>query len=138
MPADLEALFPGLKGGLGLRPIFHSQEERSDGHLFISVLAYQFVQAIRQRLKVLGIHTSWAGLREVLSVQRRVTASFTQKDGRTLHVRKSTRPEPVRLYEAGRFSAGGFCRVHSMHHGARSAPYGEGFLPMNNRLLTVQ
>jgi transposase len=102
MLTDLEAVFRSLKGELGLRPIFHSKEERTDGHLFISVLAYQFVQVIRQRLKAQGIHDSWAGLREVLSVQRRVTASFTQKDGRTLHVRKATRPEPdlVRIYDA--------------------------------------
>ena len=99
---DLEAVFRSLKGELGLRPIFHSKEERCDGHLFISVLAYQFVQVIRRRLKARGIHESWSSLCEVLSVQRRVTATFTQKDGRTLHVRKSTRPEPdlVRLYDA--------------------------------------
>jgi hypothetical protein len=101
MLTDLEAVFRSLKGELGLRPIFHSKEERSDGHLFISVLAYQFVQAIRLRLTAHGIHDSWSGLREVLSVQRRVTASFVQKDGRTLHVRKTTRPEPdlLRIYD---------------------------------------
>ncbi|MDP1606772.1 MAG: hypothetical protein Q8L93_09055, partial [Rhodocyclaceae bacterium] len=57
---------------------------------------------IRQRLRAHGIHESWSGLREVLSIQRRVTASFVQKDGRTLHVRKATRQEPdlVRLYDA--------------------------------------
>ncbi len=101
MLTDLEAVFRSLKGELGLRPIFHSKEARSDGHLFISVLAYQFVQIIRTRLKAQGIHTSWAGLREVLAVQRRVTATFVQRDGRTLNVRKSTQPEPdlKRLYE---------------------------------------
>ena len=102
MLTDLEAVFRSLKGELGLRPIFHSKEERSDGHLFISVLAYQFVQTIRQRLQAHGIHESWTVLREVLSVQRRITATFVQKDGRTLHVRKATRPEPdlLRLYVA--------------------------------------
>jgi hypothetical protein len=102
MLTDLEAVFRSLKGELGLRPIFHSKEERSDGHLFISVLAYQFVQAIRQRLGAHGIHECWSGLREVLAAQRRVTASFVQRDGRTLHVRKSTRPEPdlLRIYDA--------------------------------------
>lgn len=99
---DLEAVFRSLKGELGLRPIFHSKEERSDGHLFISVLAYQFVQFIRTRLQAQGIQASWASLREILSVQRRVTATFVQRDGRTLHVRKSTHPEPdlKRLYQA--------------------------------------
>ena len=102
MLTDLEAVFRSLKGELGLRPIFHSKEERSDGHLFISVLAYQFVQTIRQRLRTHGIHDSWSSLREVLTVQRRVTASFVQRDGRTLHVRKTTRPEPdlLHLYDA--------------------------------------
>jgi transposase len=93
MLTDLEAVFRSLKSELGLRPIFHSKESRTDGHLFISVLAYQGVQLIRRQLRAKGIDTSWAGLREILSVQRRVTATFTQKDGRTLHIRKATQPE---------------------------------------------
>jgi transposase len=49
MLTDLEAVFRSLKSELGLRPIFHHKEERADGHLFITVLAYQFVQLIRRR-----------------------------------------------------------------------------------------
>jgi len=64
-----------------------------DGHLFITVLAYQFVQLIRRRLKEHAIHEHWSILREILSVQRRVTASFRRADGGTLHARKATRPE---------------------------------------------
>ena len=94
MLTDLEAVFRSLKSELGLRPIFHSKERRTDGHLFISVLAYQFVQCIRRRLKAAGIHQSWAGLRQTLSVQQRVTATFRQRDARVLHVRKSTLAEP--------------------------------------------
>lgn len=94
MLTDLEAVFRSLKSELGLRPIFHSKERRTDGHLFISVLAYQFVQCIRVRLKAAGIHQSWAGLRQTLSVQQRVTATFRQRDARVLHVRKSTLAEP--------------------------------------------
>jgi transposase len=74
MFTDLEAVFRSLKGELGLRPIFHSKEERTDGHLFISVLAYQFVQAIRRRLRDHDIHESWASLREILTVQRVTSA----------------------------------------------------------------
>jgi transposase len=91
---DLEAVFRSLKSELGLRPIFHSKESRSDGHLFISVLAYQCVQLIRRQLKEKGIDSSWSMLRKTLSVQRRVTASFTRRDGGALHVRKATQPEP--------------------------------------------
>lgn len=94
---DLEAVFRSLKSELGLRPIFHAKEERSDGHLFITVLAYQCVQVLRKQLKAAGIHDSWASLRETLAVQRRVTASLRRKDGRTIHVRKSTVAEPAAL-----------------------------------------
>jgi transposase len=91
---DLEAVFRSLKSELGLRPIFHRKEARSDAHLFISVLAYQFVQIIRTRLAERGIHDSWASLRRILQVQRRVTSSFKTREGRTLNVRKASLPEP--------------------------------------------
>lgn len=90
MLTDLEAVFRSLKSELGLRPIFHSKEERTEGHLFITVLAYQAVQALRRRLKEHGTNLSWASLRDIFSVQQRITATFRQRDGRTLHVRKAT------------------------------------------------
>jgi hypothetical protein len=46
----IEAVFRCFKSELGLRPIFHHKEVRADGHLFITVLAYQFAQLIRRRL----------------------------------------------------------------------------------------
>jgi transposase len=107
MLTDLEAVFRCLKSELGLRPVFHHKERRADGHLFITVLAYQAVQAIRRKLKERGITTSWAGLRGILSVQQRVTASFRQRDGRTLHIRKATTAEPKlkNIYDALGISA---------------------------------
>jgi hypothetical protein len=36
------------------------------------------------------ITASWITLREMLSVQQRVTATFRQRDGRTLNIRKAT------------------------------------------------
>ena len=99
---DLEAVFRSLKSDLGLRPIFHTTEGRTEGHLFITVLAYQCVHLIRSELQKHGIHDSWATLRRILSVQRRVTATFRQPDGHTLNVRKSTLAEPDlrNLYQA--------------------------------------
>lgn len=94
MLTDLESVFRSLKTELGLRPVYHSTEERVDGHLFITVLAYQCVQVLRVRLKAAGIHDRWAVLRDTLAVQHRVTASFRQSDGGTLNVRKSTLAEP--------------------------------------------
>ena len=107
MLTDLEAVFRCLKSELGLRPVFHHKEHRADGHLFITVLAYQAVQVIRRKLKERGVTTSWAGLRGILSVQQRVTASFRQRDGRTLHIRKATVAEQKlkNIYDALGISA---------------------------------
>ncbi len=101
MLTDLEAVFRSLKSELGLRPIYHHKEIRSDGHLFITVLAYQFVQIIRRRLQAGNITDSWRTLRKTLGNQSRVTVTFRREDGRTLNVRKATRPEPEqqRIYE---------------------------------------
>lgn len=102
MLTDLEAVFRSLKSELGLRPIFHHKEARAEGHLFITVLAYQFVQLIRHRLAAHGIRERWSTLRDTLAGQCRVTATFNRGDGRTLHVRKATRAEPdqARIYQA--------------------------------------
>jgi len=99
---DVEAVFRSLKSELGLRPIFHQTPKRAEGHLFITVMAYQLVQTIRRRLAEHGESRSWAGLRDILEGQQRVTATFRRKDGRTLHVRKATRAEPNQraIYQA--------------------------------------
>ena len=102
MLTDLEAVFRSLKSELGLRPVFHHNEKRTEGHLFITVMAYQLVQAIRRKLEAAGETISWLRLREILSVQQRVTTTFRQRDGRTLHVRKTTTAEPRlrKIYDA--------------------------------------
>ena len=91
---DLEAVFRSLKSELGLRPIYHCKPIRAEGHLFVTVIAYQLVQVIRRRLAARGEHASWSTLRQILGGQHRVTATFRCADGRTLHVRKATRAEP--------------------------------------------
>lgn len=60
------------------------------------------IDADRRKLELAGDPVSWTRLREILSVQQRVTATFRQRDGRTLHVRKATTAEPAlrRIYQA--------------------------------------
>ena len=94
MLTNLESVFRSLKTDLGLRPVFHQTDRRVEGHLFISVLAYHFVHALRLQLKDQGNDASWETLRETLATQQRVTATLQRRDGRTVHVRKATRPEP--------------------------------------------
>ena len=94
MLTNLESVFRSLKTDLGLRPVYHQVERRVEGHLFISVLAYHFVHALRLQLKVQGIDDAWDTLRETLAGQQRITTTLQRRDGRTVHVRKATRPEP--------------------------------------------
>ena len=91
---DLEAVFRSLKSELGLRPVYHSKPERAEGHLFLTVIAYQLVQIVRRRLRERGGPCgSWATLRAVLETQVRSTVRFRREDGRALHVRGATEPE---------------------------------------------
>ncbi len=90
---DVEAVFRCLKSELGLRPVYHSKPERSEGHLFLTVLAYQAVQLIRRKLKQHGEHSSWTTLRTILATQRRVTTTIQCANGQTLHLRRTTPPE---------------------------------------------
>jgi len=94
MLTNLESVFRSLKTDLGLRPVFHQIDRRVEGHLFISVLAYHFVHTLRLQLKAKGIDDSWETLRETLATQQRITATLQRRDGRAVHVRKATRPEP--------------------------------------------
>ena len=94
MLTNLESVFRSLKTDLGLRPVYHQVERRVEGHLFISVLAYHFVHTLRLQLKAEGVNDAWDTLRETLAGQHRITTTLQRRDGRAVHVRKATRPEP--------------------------------------------
>ena len=94
MLTNLEAVFRSLKTDLGLRPVYHRIDRRVEGHLFISLLAYCIVHAMRLQLKAKGIGDSWNTIRDTLSNQVRITTTMLCRDGRTVHVRKASRPEP--------------------------------------------
>jgi hypothetical protein len=100
--ADLHAALASLRPGPGLGPVDRPSEECADTHLFVSVLACQCVQLIRRRLSEEGIDGSWQTLRQILGGRCRVTVSFRRSDGRTLHLRSSTRtdPEQLAIYQA--------------------------------------
>ena len=85
-----------LPSELGLRPIYHRKPARADGHLFITVIAYQLVQVIRTRLRAHGEHARWTTLRRVVEGQQRITATFRRPDGRTLQMcARPPQPNPI-------------------------------------------
>lgn len=55
--------FRMLKSSLGLRPNHHQLEDRVDGHIFISVLAYHLLNWVRQKLEHSGDHREWNTIR---------------------------------------------------------------------------
>jgi transposase len=106
MLTDLEAAFRSLKSELGFRPVYHQKEDRVDGHLFISVLAYHLLHTIRYQLKIQNIHESWESLRELLDTQCRITTSFQLKGGKNVKIRKTSFPDTnqMAIYKALKIS----------------------------------
>lgn len=93
MLTDIEDAFRCMKSELGLRPIYHHIERRCDGHIFITLLAYHVMHAIRLKLRQKGIFCCWATIRTQLSSQIRISTTMKQKDGKAVHLRKSSRAE---------------------------------------------
>jgi transposase len=83
-----------MKTDLNLRPIFHQKEKRINAHLFITVLAYHVMHTIRYKLRQHGLHFSWETIRKNMSTQVRVTTSVKTQEGKQLHIRATTQPEP--------------------------------------------
>lgn len=85
--------FQMLKGTLGLRPNFHQKENRVDGHIFISVLAYHLLCWIRAKTEAAKDRRTWRTLRRTLRTHCLVTTRFPLKDGRIVSVRKASVPD---------------------------------------------
>jgi transposase len=88
----VEAGFRTLKSDLGLRPIYHHLEKRSDGHIFITILAYRLLRAIEFRLQHAGLRASWSTIKRALSTHAYVSLIIPAKNGNTYKIRKAGRP----------------------------------------------
>lgn len=99
---DIESAFCSMKSELGLRPVHHQKENRVDGHLFITVLAYHILHTICFKLQQKEIYFDWKTIRNILSTHVRITTSMKTKDGKTVHIRKSSQAEQQHknLYDA--------------------------------------
>ncbi len=106
MLTDIEDAFRCMKSELGLRPIYHHIERRCDGHIFITLLAYHVMHTIRCKLRQKGIRFCWATIRTELSSQVRISTTMKRKDGKAVHLRKSSRAELSHrtIYEALKLS----------------------------------
>ena len=97
-----ESGFRMLKSSLGLRPNHHQLEDRVDGHIFISILAYHLLNWIRQKLERSGDQREWNTIRRILRTHSLVSTRLPLKDGRIVTIRKPSNPdaEQARIYTA--------------------------------------
>ncbi len=58
------------------------------------MLAHHSVHMLRLQLKAQGVDDNQETQRQTMAAQRRATATPQRRDGRAVHVRKGTRPEP--------------------------------------------
>lgn len=102
MLTDVEDAFRCMKSELGLRPVNHQREDRVDGHLFITVLAYHIGHTIRFKLRQQGTHYNGATIRQLLSTHVRIPTTMKRKDGKLIQIRKSSVSElsHKEIYEA--------------------------------------
>ena len=104
--ADIEATFRACKDELGLRPLDHRLGDRVAGHLFVTVLAYHVVHALRLRLRAHGISLSWASIRHRCHTWVRLTTAMRTADGKVWSQRQDVDPnnEQARLASAAGLS----------------------------------
>jgi transposase len=104
--ADIEATFRSFKEELGLRPLYHRLAKRVAGHLFLTVLAYHVVHALRYRLKRKGIGYSWRSIRERMRTWVRLTTAMRTAEGKVWSQRQDVDPnnEQARIAAAAGLS----------------------------------
>ncbi len=92
---DVEDGFRSLKSELGLRPNFHQKDKRIEGHIFISILAFHVLISLQKHLHDIGVYHRWSTIRELLSVQQRVSVEMKTQKGDLLVIRDTTEPEAI-------------------------------------------
>jgi transposase len=102
---EIESTFRCLKTDLDIRPIHHQKDRNTQAHIFVAIVAYQLVHAIRRTLKQEGINHSWKRIRNIMSSRTMVTARMKLENKDSLILRQATRPnqEQANIYRALKF-----------------------------------
>jgi hypothetical protein len=102
---EIENTFRCLKTDLDIRPIHHQKDKNTEAHIFVGIVAYQLVHAIRHAIKQEKINHSWKRIRNIMSSQTMVTARMKLENKDNLILRNSTHPnmEQIKIYRALKF-----------------------------------
>jgi hypothetical protein len=102
---EIESTFRCLKTNLDIRPIHHQKDKNTEAHIFLGIVAYQLVHAIRSPLKQKGINHSWTRIRNIMASQTIVTTRMKLENKDSLVLRNVTRSnmEQTKIYSALKF-----------------------------------
>lgn len=95
MLTRIENAFGDLKSYLGLRPNRHHKENRVDGHIFISILAYHLLHSIEYKLRGQGDHFRWVTIKRIVSSHTYSTIQLPTTNGTVINMRKPGIPEGI-------------------------------------------
>ncbi len=93
----VENAFRSMKTDLGTRPVYHQKAERTEGHLFLSILAYHMLANIEYRLKENETPAQWQTLRTTLQNHTRNTLQWSDSSDQVWQKKISSRAEPCHL-----------------------------------------
>ena len=89
----IEDTFRTLKDELNMRPVYHRKECRIEAHLFIAILAYHVLNAVRHRLREKDFTMKWSTLRERMATQVVSTLKMRTQAGKTIYLRHTSEAE---------------------------------------------
>jgi transposase len=90
---QIESVFRALKSELGIRPIHHQLERRSDAHILIAFLAYCLQVTLKNRLLIHAPGLTPTAVFEKLASIQMVEVWIPMLDGRWLVLPRHTQPE---------------------------------------------
>lgn len=99
---EIENTFRVMKSDLGLRPLYHSRDDRIVTHMMMTVLAYHVAHFVRTRLKQQDLHHSWDTIRQELNQIKRVTTVLPMSPTRLLVLKVDQKLSPLseRIFHA--------------------------------------
>ena len=89
---EIECTNRQLKTDLNQRPIYHKKDDCYDAHLFLGLLSYWIVNAIRYKLKQTGENSFWTEIVRRMSTQKAITTEGVNALGEQVCLRLCSEP----------------------------------------------
>ena len=90
---QIEAVFRSLKSELGIRPIYHQKEDRTDAHILVAFLAYCLQVTLKNRLMAYAPGLTPMAVLDKLGTIQMIDVCIPTCDGRWLILPRYTQPD---------------------------------------------